>query len=213
VPSFSVDVKRTGDALVVALLVVALLVAAGCGGGGDDAEGDEAGRGPETMARDATGSGAEGSGGGDAETSGEGAESAACELLTLDEVSDLFGNPAAVVPAEADKPVVGGSASCLWESTVDGDMPTIYQLQLSVFDGSEFFDPESWGGTPETIDDLGDEAFVVRSGGLLGSTAGFIEGDRSVFLSYSILLGEGAPEPGEQSDELVEMLRTVEDRL
>jgi hypothetical protein len=207
VPSFSVNVKRTGAALVVALLL-----AAACGGEGDDAEEDEAGRGPETMARDSTDSGSEGSGS-DAETSGGGAESAACELLTLDEVSELFGNPAAVVPAEAEKPVVGGSASCLWESTVDGEMPTIYQLQLSVFDGSEFFDPESWGGTPEAIDDLGDEAFVVRSGGLLGSTAGFIEGDRSVFLSYSILLGEDTPEPGEQADELVEMLRTVEDRL
>jgi hypothetical protein len=151
-----------------------------------------------------------------AETGGTDAasdQSQACRLLTTEEVGHLFGEPATVVPAERDMPVAGGSDSCLWQASVDeGESPTIYQLQLSVFTGSGAFDPEAWGDDPETVDGLGDEAFLVRAGAL-GTTAGYRAGDRSVFLSYAIPLGEDAPDSAAQADEVVELLRTVDARL
>jgi hypothetical protein len=186
-----------------ALLVTSLALAACSGGGGEgDGGGDEA-------SSDTTTTGAT------SETSGSGAgnESPACRLLTTDEVGDLFGEPASVVPADRDVPVAGGSESCLWEASVDDDRsPTIYQLQLSVFTGSDAFDPQAWGDDPEAVDGLGDEAFLVRSG-VLGTTAGYRAGDRSVFLSYAIPLGEDAPDSAAQADEVVDLLRTVDTRL
>jgi hypothetical protein len=188
---------RTACALLVASLTLA---ACSAGDGGDDGGGDEASSG--TSATGAT-----------SETSGTGAESPACRLLTADEVGDLFGQPASVVPADRDVPVAGGSESCLWEASVDdGQSPTIYQLQLSVFTGSDAFDPQAWGDDPEAVDGLGDEAFLVRSG-LLGTTAGYRAGDRSVFLSYAIPLGEDAPQSAAQADEVVDLLRMVDTRL
>jgi hypothetical protein len=52
----------------------------------------------------------------------------------------------------------------------------------------------------------------VRAG-VLGTTAGYRAGDRSVFLSYAIPLGEDAPDSAAQADEVVELLRTVDTRL
>jgi hypothetical protein len=184
---------RTACALLVASLTLA--ACSGGGGGGDEASSDA----------NATGA--------TSETGGPGGESPACRLLTVDEVGDLFGEPASVVPADQDVPVAGGSESCLWEASAnDGQSPTIYQLQLSVFTGSDSFDPQAWGEDPEAVEGLGDEAFLVRSG-VLGTTAGYRAGDRSVFLSYAIPLGEDAPDSAEQADEVVELLRTVDTRL
>jgi hypothetical protein len=142
---------------------------------------------------------------------GQGGGGAACELLNDDEVSDLFGHPASAVPAEDE--AVGESSTCLWQATADQGA-AVYQLQLSVFSGStELFDPDAWGGTPEAVEGLGDQAFVVRSGGLLGTTAGYLEGDRSVFLSYARPVGDDAVDTATQADDVVELLRTVDDRL
>lgn len=192
---------RTG-----ALLVVASLALAACSGGGSERNGTEADRRAE-QATDTSETAETGSTGGAAN------ESPACRLLTTDEVGDLFGEPATVVPAEGNVPVAGGSDSCLWEASVDDDgSPTIYQLQLSVFTGSGAFDPRAWGEDPETVDGLGDEAFLVRAG-VLGTTAGYRAGERSVFLSYAIPLGEDAPDSASQADQVVELLRTVDTRL
>jgi Protein of unknown function (DUF3558) len=185
-----------------ALLIGSLALAACSGGGGGDGGADEA-------SSDTSGTGATS----ETSSTGAGNESPACRLLTTDEVSDLFGEPASVVPADQDVPVAGGSESCLWEASVDdGRSPTIYQLQLSVFTGSDAFDPRAWGDDPEAVDGLGDEAFLVRSG-VLGTTAGYRAGDRSVFLSYAIPLGEDAPDSAAQADEVVDLLRTVDTRL
>jgi predicted small secreted protein len=181
---------RTACALLVASLTLA--ACSGGDGGGDDASSDTS----------ATAS----------EAGGTGGESPACRLLTADEVGDLFGEPASVVPADQDVPVAGGSESCLWEASVDGQSPTIYQLQLSVFTGSDAFDPQAWGDDPEAVEGLGDEAFLVRSG-VLGTTAGYRTGDRSVFLSYAIPFGEDAPDSAAQADEVVDLLRIVDERL
>jgi hypothetical protein len=187
---------RTACALLVASL--ALAACSGGGDGGDQASSDTS----------ASGTSETDSAGGDPAN-----ESPACRLLTTDEVGDLFGEPASVVPADQGVPVAGGSETCLWEASADdGRSPTIYQLQLSVFTGSDAFDPQAWGEDPEAVEGLGDEAFLVRSG-VLGTTAGYRVGDRSVFLSYAIPLGEDAPDSAEQADEVVELLRTVDTRL
>jgi hypothetical protein len=161
-----------------------LLVAAGCGGGGDkDAGGD---------------------------TTGTTRPSAACRLLTTRQVSALFGHPAHPQPGGDGAKVASG---CLWQAQVGGeDSPTLYQLQLSVYEGGGTFDTTSWGGTAEPVEGLGDQAFVVRDGAQ-GTTAGYRDGDRSVFLSYGILLAPDAPAPGKQADQVVDLLRTVHTRL
>jgi hypothetical protein len=184
------------------VVLVASLALAACSGGGDDDSADVG-----TTTSTASGTTEAAAAGGTAN------ESPACRLLTADEVGDLFGQPASVVPSGQEVPVAGGSETCLWEASTDGGgSPTIHQLQLSVFTGSGAFDPEAWGDDPETIDGLGDEAFLVRSG-VLGTTAGYRAGDRAVFLSYAIPLGEDAPDSADQADEVVELLRTVDERL
>jgi Protein of unknown function (DUF3558) len=194
-------VKAACVALVAALALAAC--SAGGGGGGDDDPADTGG----TTTSAASGTTEAAAAGGTAN------ESPACRLLTADEVGDLFGQPASVVPSGQEVPVAGGAESCLWEASTDGGgSPTIYQLQLSIFTGSGAFDPEAWGDDPETVDGLGDEAFVVPNG-VLGTTAGYRDGARSVFLSYAIPLGEDAPDSADQADEVVELLRTVDERL
>lgn len=186
-PSFGMHMKLTPGAVLVASLLF--------GGCGDDGEGGAPDQGAEQS---------------DEQNDGQGGSSAACELLGDDEVSDLFGHPASAVPAEDE--AVGESSTCLWQATVDQGA-AVYQLQLSVFSGStDLFDPDAWGGTPEAVEGLGDQAFVVRSGGL-GTTAGYLEGDRSVFLSYALPVGDDDVDTATQADDVVELLRTVDERL
>lgn len=176
-------------------LLIASLVATGCGddGGDDRADAGNGGDGAEEATEDA---------GGDA--------TGACGLLTLDEVSALFGREAAVTPVEG---APAPSTSCSWGADDDGEGLTSWQLQLQAYEGSEFFDPTVWGDDPQPIDDLGDEAFVVEAGGLRGVTAGYLDGGKSVFLSYTIVLGSDAPDPAAQRGEVVDLLRTVHERF
>jgi hypothetical protein len=176
-------------------LAILLAAALACGGGGDDDTAERDAAQGDTTAPDETG-----------------ATSPACDLLTTDEVSDLFGHPAEVVPGEGGSDAV--AANCLWEAEVgDEDAPTLYQLQLSVFTGGGPLDPAQWGGTPEPLDGPGEDAFLVRSGGDLGTTAGYRVGDTTVLLHYGILLGEDAPDPAEQADEVAGLLRAIDGRL
>jgi hypothetical protein len=167
--------------LVVAVALVALLAgtAAACGGDDDDAE-------PPTTD----------------ESQAEGP----CALLTVDAVSDLFGEDAQVVP-----PAGEGTAAntCLWEATSgDGNFPTRHQLQLSVYEGGEL-DPRSYGEESDTVDDLGDQAFVVPQG-TFGTTAGYRDGDRTVIITYAIVGGEDTPDPADSADEVVDLLRSTD---
>ena len=184
-------------------LFVVFMVLAGCSDGDDgDAERD-----PQTEPAADTSEPSE-----TGDTAGDN-ESPACQLLTTDEVGELFGEPAKVVPAEGEVAVTAGSDTCLWEATSDdGPTATIHQLRLSVFTGDDSFDPGAWGDDPEAVEGLGEEAFLVRNG-LLGTTAGYREGDRSVFLSYAIPLGDDAPDTAAHAERVVDLLRTVDDRL
>ena len=178
----------------LAILLAAALACGGGGGGDDDtAERDTAQGDTTATAQTAT-------------------TSPACDLLTTDEVSDLFGHPAEVVPGEGGSDAV--AANCLWEAEVGPqDAPTLYQLQLSVFTGGGPLDPNQWGGSPEPLDGPGEDAFLVRSGGEMGTTAGYRTGDTTVLLHYGILLGEDAPDPAEQADEVAALLSSIDERL
>jgi len=192
-----------GARAVLAALVAAAVLAAGCGGGGDDE--DDAGGSPAEEAD----AGDTGTGTG---TEGDGATSRACELLRTDEVSNLFGEDAQLVPGTAGNDAV--ASNCLWQAEVgDAESPTLYQLELSVYVGGAPLDPSLFGGEPEPLDGPGEGAFVVPSDGTGGTTAGFRTGDTSVVLRYAILLSEDAPDPAAQSDDVVALLEEVAARL
>jgi hypothetical protein len=172
----------------LAVTLAATLVA-GCGGGGGEGDDDEAARETTTTTEAAP------------------VDNPTCDLLTLDAVSALFGEHAEVVPAD-------GAGSCLWQAEAgDRADPVLYQLQLSVYEGGGPFDPAAWGGEPEPLAGIGDEAFLVREGGTLGTTAAYRDAARSVVLSYGILLSPDAPDPAAQADQVVDLLRTVHDGL
>jgi hypothetical protein len=164
-------------------IVVVVLLAAACGGDDDD----------------------------DAEppTTDESQAEGPCALLTIDQVSDLFGEDAQVAPPAGDATT---TTTCLWETAgEDGEFPTRHQLQLSVFEGGNQLDPRAYGESSEPVDDLGDEAFVAPEG-TFGATAGYRDGDRTVIITYAIVGGEDAPDPSENADEVVDLLRSADER-
>jgi hypothetical protein len=162
--------------------LILLLVAAACGGGDDD----EA----------------------EPPTTDESQAEGPCALLTVEEVSDLFGEDAEVAPPAGDGP----TSTCLWEATAeDGDFPTRHQLQLQVYEGGGELNPRSYGEESEPIEGLGDEAFLVPSG-TLGTTAGYRDGERTVIIHYAVIGGEDAPRSADSSDEVVDLLRETEGR-
>ncbi len=172
----------------VAALVVAGVLLSACSGGGKNA------------AKDA------GTG-----TAGATGQSPACKLLTTAEVTGLFGHDAHLVPGPAGPTAV--ATTCMWQAQVGAaDAPTVYQLQLSVYERGGAVDSASLGGAAEPVAGLGDAGFLVRHGSL-GTTAAYREGGRSVVLSYAILLSPNAPDPAKQADQVVSLLRAVHQRL
>lgn len=172
---------------------LALLVLLAACGGGDDTD-DDVSKVDDTPS----------------ETDGAAADAGtACELLMLDEVSELFGEAAAVVPGGGDG---APDSTCLWESEAAEEDPLAIrrQLSLSVFEDDRDLDPSAWGQGPEPIDDLGDEAFVVSDDALGAATAGYRQDQRSVILTY--LVGDAAADPADNEDDLVDLLRATEER-
>lgn len=125
----------------------------------------------------------------------------ACSLLTVEEVTALFGQPARIDSPSATT----ASADCVWL----GDESGLHQLHLQLYTGASFYGPTRWAGTPEEVSGLGDEAFVIRSSPL-GATAGFRAGEQVAFLNYQILLSGDSV--GERADQLVELLRLAAGR-
>ena len=104
--------------------------------------------------------------------------------------------------AHVDK---GNETECVWLTQADG----IYQLHLQVYGEQTYYAPEQWG-TPEPIIALGQEAFLVREA-VVGTVAGYWDGEHAVFLNYAKLVGPG--EPSEKADALVLLLRAVNEKL
>ena len=181
--------RRTVTA-VAALALAAVLVGACSGGGGS---------------KGASGKGKDGG------ATGAAAESSACKLLKTAQVTDLFGHPAKVVPGTSGPSAV--ASTCLWQAQVGAsDAPTVYQLQLSVYEKGGTVDSAALGGIAEPVSGLGDAGFLVRKGSL-GTTAAYRQGARSVVLSYAILLSPDAPDSSAQADQVLDLLRDVHNRL
>lgn len=117
-----------------------------------------------------------------------------CEQLSLDAVSEFLGQPAQVDRA--------GTTECVWMATESGAR----QLHLQMFNAYGYFAPERWGGEPEPIDGLGQEAYLIRAGDE-GTTAAYWDGQWAVVLNYVLLVGSGSSQ--DKADALVDLLRTV----
>lgn len=121
----------------------------------------------------------------------------ACDLLATEAVTAFMGQPVRVDD--------GNETECVWLAETEG----IYQLHLQVYASRSFYAPDQWG-TVEPIPDLGEEAFLVRQA-VVGTVAGYWDGEHAVFLNYAKLIGTAATE--ERADELVLLLRVVANRL
>jgi hypothetical protein len=165
--------ERRGRALVMGLLVGALTLS-GCGraapgGGQQPPVADQPTGGPPAAA--ATGDA-------QAPTGPE-----MCELVTLDEVSGLFG-----VDAHVSTRMVG----CMWEDAPDGvHLLHLYFGPEETVDGERRFDFEvrgmGTGGEQEPVVGLGDEAVLVTGASFAFSTATGVVyriGDRVYVLVY-----------------------------
>jgi len=133
----------------------------------------------------------------DATATGVALGGAGCDLLTLEAVSAFMGQTAHI-----DN---GSATECVWLTQTDG----VYQLHLQIYSERTYYAPEQWG-TPEPILALGQEAFLVREG-VVGTVAGYWDGEHAVFLNYAKLVGPG--EPSDKADALVLLLRAVSERL
>src|SRR5690606_2242209 len=170
---------RLGRTLAVCGLVAGLV--AGC----DDDSGSGTAPGAEPTAADTTTAAAPRP---DSAPPAEPAAADACELLTVDEVSGLFGLAASI----KDDGPSAAITDCVW--TGEGEGLTLHQLHLQIYTGAAFYGPDRWAGEPVPVPGLGDEAFLVRDS-ILGATVGYRQGQQVVFLNYQILLSPGS-DPG-----------------
>jgi hypothetical protein len=173
-----VAVRRTALAMIAAL---ALIMVAGCGGDTPPAEPTQ------TIPASATV---------EVPTGAAGVPLAACDLLSLEAVSEFLGQPAQVDELSTN--------SCVWLADPQGSR----QVHLQVYGRYSYFSPTTWGGTPEPIEGIGEEAYLIRQA-VVGTVAASWDGEHAVFLSYTVLDG-GRSE--DRAEALVELLRTIVDR-
>jgi hypothetical protein len=118
-----------------------------------------------------------------------------CNLLSQDQVTSLFGVTA------GNEPSRNPARECMWTAN------RTHQLHVQVYQGRNHYSAAAWGGTPEPVAGLADEAFVVRKAGL-GATVGFRKANTTVFLNYQILLTRDA-NPGAKADTLIALAQTI----
>lgn len=154
------------------------------------------------------------------EGDGETATAVNCdELLSIDEVQGVFGEPA--VLEETDELTSNedlGQTTCTWSTVEDEDDIEDLASQLivlqyydgSTMSGANFYDPEVQYPDSEPLD-IGDEGFVSTSGGV---DIGFVKDDTSGFVSYSAIdLSGGAPDAAAKKDAVIDLARKFEERV
>jgi hypothetical protein len=141
------------------------------------------------------------------------ASSADCEdLVSLEEASELFGAEAQF-STEGDMGEIGGATlSCVYETPPSDDLESVdHLLQVRVWPGEQYYDPDLIEPDHEDLADLGDDAFVEATGSV---DAGYIEGDTVVFISYTVIdLSASEPQAPAKKDDVVAMLRTIHERM
>lgn len=162
-------------------VAVAVLGGAGCAGGEPAATGSPA---PVSATAPAAA----------ASTS---AATAVCDLVTTEQATDLFGAQAKAEPSRSP------ARECVWTASGGG----MHQLHVQVYQGKSHYSAAVWGGSPEPVQGLGDEAFLVRKAGL-GATVGYRHGSTVVIVNYQILLTRD-PDPGAKADKLVALAKAI----
>lgn len=120
-----------------------------------------------------------------------------CNRLSLDSITDLFGQPAHLERSTDD--------DCVW---IADDEESLHQLSLQRLAGSDNYDPDKWGGLVEPLTGLGDEAFLVRTGPF-GVSTGYRAADTVVYLNYQVLRGDASPTY--KAEQIVDMIRLIAD--
>lgn len=203
--------KRITLGIAVALLAIGVAVLPACSSEDDATTGDSNDPGTET---------ADAGDGATTDDSGTTSAMACDEVLTLAEVEALFGEPAVLedLDAKTNNAQIGQTA-CTWttiedEANTDDLSSQLLVLQHyagnSTVSGENFYDPEVQypGSTPL---DIGDEGFIDTEGGI---DIGFVDGDSSGFLSWTVIdLGGGEPDQAAAKDTMIELARTFQERV
>jgi hypothetical protein len=196
---------------IIAIATLALLATA-CGDDASVFTTGPGGAGNESISTTASG-GTTGAGG-EATTTAASGDFTCATLVTLDEAAALFGEPA-MFDAEASQDLSGlGAGTCVYSSIEDEnnleDMTSLL-LQVQVYRGAEFYQPDVVAPDAEPIEGIGDNAYVSQQ---LGVSTGFVDGDLVGFVTYSVIdLSGEAPTASTRQDQVIELLRLVHDRL
>lgn len=165
--------------LEVAASVMLAMTAGACGGGGGEVSQNQ----PEADVEEAAGP----------------AGTEACRLVSQEDASALFGQPAS---ADSGPSTPGMHGQCLW--TWDTDTSN-QLLQFHIWDRIAYDAPED----SEPLD-LGEEGYV-RAHPMAGVDIAWIDGNRMLSLSYSTV-GPDAPEAASKVEEMKALARQVASR-
>lgn len=138
-----------------------------------------------------------------------------CELVTTEDATGLFGVDAQ--EADDSSPVDLG-ASCLYGNVGSEDVGAVsHLLQVRVFDGEQFYGAATFDDE-QSIDGLGDKAFVrAGAGGLGGVEVQFVQDGETVSINYSTVnIGvddADKVEASDHQDEVVALAQQASTRL
>jgi len=141
-------------------------------------------------------------------------EEFACDsLVSLDDVTALFGEPAVFDTEISEEDPAAGMLDCVWasvESADDEDDLQVQLFQIQVYRGREYYAPDLMYEDPEPIAGIGEDAFFSPQ---LGVSTGFRDGDLVAFLTFSVIDTGEAPDSITKKEQVIDLLRLVHDRL
>jgi hypothetical protein len=133
-------------------------------------------------------------------------------LLSLDEVTALFGEPATFDAEGSNEGPGSYDLACSWTTVEDPENLEDLAVQLlfvQVYHGAEYYAPDMLYPNAEAVAGIGQAAYVNTEGSV---STGALDGDLAIFADYSIILGE--PDAAiAKKDQVVELLRVIHDRL
>lgn len=188
---------------LIAVGAIAVLVLAACGGDDDDAK----------AANDAISKAVEQGN----ITDGENAASDLpnpCALVAVGDATKLFGKPAQ--KANDSSPVPLG-VSCLYEAADAGANDQVgHLLQVHAYAGEQFYGADTFDDE-QTIEDLGDKAFVRTGTGAQGVDVQFVKAGTTVTISYSTVnigvADADQVDAADHRDDVVALARRAADRV
>jgi hypothetical protein len=137
-----------------------------------------------------------------------------CALVTVDDATRLFGEPAR--KAKDSSPVPLG-VSCLYEAAdADANDQVGHLLQVHAYDGEQFYGADTFDDE-QSIDDLGDKAFVRTGTGAQGVDVQFVQAGKTVTISYSTVnIGVAEADQvdaADHRDDVIALARRAADRV